>query len=321
MKRFLVAASLTLIASSAFAKNDALSLVPADAVTVGVVKLRELRTSPLSSTLFQHTDKMSGNGEADTFLAEAGLDPAKDVDVLVVSTSPRTKFGTESEILVLADGRFNVDRLTKALVTRGAVKKFGPNGAYYLFPESNTKKTEDGVVAFPDSSLAIMGTEGAVNEALVARKTGGTTFAGASALGHELGRIDANASAFALIDVTRAQRLAGGAHVPGSGGQKEALAAAIKSISTVALWATDTGDSLKLGAVGLASDAETLELLEDTIRGALSAMRLAVKDKSPDMVSVLRRFSVQRTSDSIHITGTIPAESLRKLMAQQRASK
>lgn len=321
MKRFLVAALLTLVASAAFAKNDALSLVPVDAVSVGVVKLRELRTSPLSSVLFQHTDKMSGNGEADTFLAEAGLDPSKDVDILVVATSPRTRFGSEPEILVVADGRFNVDRLTKALVSRGAVKKSDANGMYYLFPESKTQKTEDGAVAFPDSSLAIIGTESAVTEALAARTAGGTGFVTASGLGQDLGRVDANASAFALIDVTRAQRLTGGARVPGAGGQKAALAAAIKSISTVALWATDTGDSLKLGAVGLAGDAETLELLEDTIRGALSAMRLAVKDKSPDMVSVLRRFSVERTSDAIRISGTIPADALRKLMAKQHASK
>src|SRR5688572_33174900 len=74
----------------AFAKDDALSLVPANAVTVGMVKLRDMRSSPLSSILFEHTDRMSTDGEAEKFLTDAGLAPLKDVDVLVVATSPRS---------------------------------------------------------------------------------------------------------------------------------------------------------------------------------------------------------------------------------------
>ena len=37
------------LALPAMAKDDALSLVPANAVTVGMVKLADMRTSPLSS--------------------------------------------------------------------------------------------------------------------------------------------------------------------------------------------------------------------------------------------------------------------------------
>ncbi|HEX2120875.1 MAG TPA: hypothetical protein VHL59_04465, partial [Thermoanaerobaculia bacterium] len=72
------------IAMPVLAKDDALSLVPANAVTVGMVKLREMRSSPLSSVLFEHTDKMSADGDAEKFLTDAGLSPTKDVDVLVV---------------------------------------------------------------------------------------------------------------------------------------------------------------------------------------------------------------------------------------------
>ena len=64
---------LALTAIPAFAKNDALSLIPNDAVTVGVVRINEMRSSPLSSTLFEQTDKISSNGEAGQFLLDAGL--------------------------------------------------------------------------------------------------------------------------------------------------------------------------------------------------------------------------------------------------------
>jgi hypothetical protein len=314
-------AALTLVALPALAKDDALSLVPVNSVTVGMIRLNDLRSSPLSSMLLQHTDKMSADGEAQKFLSDAGLSPIKDVDVLVVATSPRTALGSEADVVAIAEGRFNPERLTNALVARGAVKK----GAYLLMPEgkdNNDNERENGAVAFPSASLAIAGNERAVIAALAAHAAGGTGFRGRAGLGMDLSRVDPKATAWALVDVTRAQRLGNGAgHMnTGKGQSGEALQAALKSISTVALWATDTGDALQLGAIGLSSDTETLELLEDTVRGALSALRLAVKEKSPDMVSVLRRFDVTRKADSIRIEGSIPASALRELMAKKTAS-
>ncbi|MCU1348354.1 MAG: hypothetical protein JWO56_1384 [Acidobacteria bacterium] len=305
---------VALAAPGAFARNDAMSLVPNDAVTVGVVRLADARTSPLSSMLFQQTDKVTADGDAAQFLSDAGLQPSKDIDVLVVASAPRTALGSAADILVAAEGRFNVERLTSALVKRGAVKKNG----YYLLPkDAGDKNPDNGAVAFLDAHLAVVGSEGAVTEALASHAAGGTSFVTASGLGRELARIDSKATAFALVDVPRASRLTGGNNLSSSKStQGQALAAALKSVSTVAIWATDTGDSLKLGAFGLASDTETLGLLEDTLRGALSAMRLAVADKSPDLVTVLRRFSVARTNDSVTITGSVPAETIKTFAAK-----
>lgn len=314
MKRILAAAAILLVASAAMAKTDALSLVPKDAVSVGVVHINQIRSSPLSSTLFEHTDKISSNGEADKFLTEAGLDPLKDIDMVVVATSPRSNLGREADVVVLVDGRFNVERLTAALLSRGATKKNG----YLVLPESESK----GAVAFPDSRQAIIGNESSVAEALTSRAAGGSGFSTASFLGGYVSRLDPNATAWALVDVTRASRLIGAPHVPNrQDAPGQALATAVRNISTVGVWATDTGDALKLGAFGMANDQETLELVEDTLRGALSAMRLAVKDSQPDMVSVLRRFEVARSNDAVRITGTIPGEALRKMMTKHHAEK
>jgi hypothetical protein len=316
MKRILTTAALVALgAVSAFAKNDALSLIPNDAVTVGVVRVGDLRTSPLSSLLFMHTDKMSSNGEGDRFLTDAGLDVKKDIDVLVVTTAPVTTLGSDAKVLVAADGRFNVDRLSAALVTRGAVKKTTANGAYFILPESkeHDRAHSDGAVAFPDGHLVLAGSEAAVVEALADRAAGGTTFATASGLGREMVRIDTHATAWALIDVVRAKRLGSAA----THSNHDNFNAALKNVSTIAVWATDTGDSLKLGAFGLSRDAETLQLVEDTVRGALSMLRLAAQDKAPDMVSLLRRFNVSRNEESVTVSGTLPADSLKTLAAKQ----
>ncbi len=308
---------MALLALPALAADDALNLVPANAVTVGMVKLADMRTSPLSSMLFQQADKMSSDGEAEKFLLEAGLSPTKDVDVLVVATSPRTTLGADADVLVIAEGRFQPEKLTNALVAHGAVKKNG----YVLFAPKEKQGDENGAVAFLSPSMAIAGNERSVVAALAARANGGTGFRSRGALGLDLGRVDSKATAWALVDVTRAARLTKGGNITtGKGQSGDALQAAIKTLSTVAVWATDTGDALELGAVGLSGDAETLQLLEDTVRGALSALRLAVKDKSPEMVSVLRRFGVSRKSDSIMVEGSIPAATLRELMAKKTAA-
>jgi len=314
MKKLILAAAIAALAvPAAFAKNDALSLVPNDAISVGVVRLAELRTSPLGATLFRETDKISTDGDAEKFLRDAGLKPTQDIDVVVVATTPRAALGSDAEVLVALDGRFDVARLTNALVSRGAVKK----GGYYVLPEEHVQRDhQKGAVAFPDAHLALIGSETAVARALTARAAGGTTWLGASALGRDVARIDAHATAWAVVDVQRAKRIVGAPKMSTSSPQAQAINSALKSVSTVALWATDNGDSLKLGAFGLSSDTETLGLLEDTLRGALSAMRLAVQDKEPQLVGVLRKFTVARTNDSVTITGSVPAETFKNWSAK-----
>ena len=237
--RSIVALTLLAVAAlPALAGDGALSLVPANAVTVGMVKIGEMRSSPLSSLLFQHTDKMSADGEAEKFLTEAGLSPAKDIDVLVVATYPRTTLGSEADAIVIAEGRFNVERLTKALIERGAVKKNG-----YLQPPSESGDAHDVAIAFPTNSLVLAGSERAVVAALAARKEGGTGFLSRGTLAIDYPRIDPSATAWALVDVTRAARLAKvGTVNTGKGQAGEALQAALKSVSTMAVWAKDQGD-------------------------------------------------------------------------------
>src|ERR1043165_9851348 len=122
--RHLIAVASLLLAPMAFAvSNSAMSLIPRDAVSVGVVHVSDMRSSPLLGMLFQQTDKVSANGDAERFLTEAGLQPKKDIDLLVVSVSPKTTLGRESKVLVAVEGRFSADRIIAALTSRGAKEK------------------------------------------------------------------------------------------------------------------------------------------------------------------------------------------------------
>ena len=93
------------------ASDDALSLVPAEAASVAVIRFNELRSSPLASRLFNDADHVGGNGEAARFMEEANLKPRQDVDTAVVVGLVPAGSG-ETLVLALFEGRFDPERLS-----------------------------------------------------------------------------------------------------------------------------------------------------------------------------------------------------------------
>lgn len=91
------------------------------------------------------------------------------------------------------------------------------------------------------------------------------------------------------------------------------LVSSMKSVSLLALQATAKGDALKLNATGLVSDDETAGLMEDALRGVLAAWRLAAQEKSPETVSMIRKFSVSRDKSTVSISGTLSGAAVRAL--------
>ena len=214
MKRFAAvpfalafATALALPAAARSGSDDALSLVPADAASVGVIHVADLRTSPLAARLFSDTDHISVAGDAQYFLDEARLNPKEDVDLVVAAGSPKGAGGSDGWGLVLFEGRFDPARLSAALVERGATKKSTPAGDYYLVPDRHADASGHGSgpagIAFASTHLVIAGSESAVVTALAQRSAGGTGFTSGAGLGRHLSRIDSGASAWALVDVTR----------------------------------------------------------------------------------------------------------------------
>ncbi|HEX5854114.1 MAG TPA: hypothetical protein VFZ57_00725 [Thermoanaerobaculia bacterium] len=322
----LAAAALALCAAAAplpAASRSAdalLSLVPADAASVAVIRLNDLRESPLSARLFAGADHMTVDGDAARFLEEAQLNPKKDVDTIVIAGRPSAG-GKGSPTLVLFEGRFDPDKLARAAEGRGAVRKSTPAGEYFLLPEGHHHGHGDdqsGAVAFAGPKLVIAGTEPAVAQALADRQAGGTGFASGAGLGRELKRVDRGASVWALVDVTRYPAVANrsaNVHISGDADGEPAVAimGVMKSVSLVAFQAKASGDALELSATGITSDAETRQLLEDSLRGLMAMWRLAVQDKAPEMVTMIRRFSVSSDGEGVSVRGTLPAAFIRSI--------
>ena len=58
-----LAFAATLALPAAAATDDGLSLVPADAASVGVIHVADLRSSPLAARVFSDTDKLTVDGD------------------------------------------------------------------------------------------------------------------------------------------------------------------------------------------------------------------------------------------------------------------
>jgi hypothetical protein len=319
--RLLLAAGLVLLATAdaraVRRTEDPLALVPADAATVAVMRWSELRRTPLGGKVFKDLDHLSGDDDAARFLEETGLTPREDIDTVIVAMSPGAK-GAGDSGLVLFEGRFDLARISKALLSREATLKTSAAGEYYLLHE---RGDEPGAVALVNRGLIVCGNEDSVLATLARRESGGDGgLTSGQGLGRHLSRIDRDASAWALVDVARFPASRRGDL--GEGGEpSRALFSAMKSVSIVALEATVKSEGIAFAATGLSADAESRDLLEDALRGVLAMWRLAVQDKAPELVSVIRRFKIDNDAEGVSIRGTLPAGFLESLSQRRQALK
>jgi hypothetical protein len=298
------------------ATEDLLSLVPAEAVSVGAVRLDELRSGIFLERLFEETSDAVSDGEARLFMDEAGLDPRRDVDALVVAMIPRGAGESEVDVLVLFEGNFDRTRLSSAVARRGAQPRSAGGELYYLIHDDNAdpdcKTGRAGSVAFVSDRLVIAGTEPAVIRALDARAGGGTRFLGASNIGRDLREIDRTASAWVMIDVPRSARAGRGIGERWSDGAAAPLQQAMRHVSTLGLWASERNGHLEVGGVALAADHETRALLEDLLRGVTAAWRMAAREENAEWLPVIRKFEIDRNGQRVRIRGRIPISMLRE---------
>ena len=313
--------SLVLVApAAAGGAEEALSWVPADAVSVGLVRVDALRTSPLAARLFEETDDIAADGDAAKFLEETGLRPRSDVDLMLVAGLAGSGGRGISHALVVFEGRFDPVRLSAAMEARGASRKRMPYGEYFSIEGKGNDRP--GAVAFVSPRLVVAGSATAVTRALADRATGGSAFLRGEGLGRHLSRIPAGASAWAIVDAVRAPVAgAGRSREDGEGDAAEALVGAMKSVSLFVFHATARGDSVEISATGLSADDETRDLMVDALKGVVAMWRLAIHEKAPELVPILRRFEIENDGEGVSVTGTLPASFLRKMVEKHQARK
>jgi hypothetical protein len=316
-----VAAFLLALAGAmpaAAASDEALALVPPDVASVGVIHLDALRSSPFAARLFSETDELAVDGDAAKFLAETGLRPRQDVDVVVVAGLASNRIHGPDDGLVIFEGRFDPARLEAAMEARGAIRKSTPQGDYLLVGGRHGEGNR-AAIAVLSQRLVVAGSPASVDRALADRQAGGSGFLRGEGIGRQIHRVPPGASAWAIVDATRAP-FAGGPRRSEDGDAADALVGAMKSVSLFVFHATTRGDALELSATGITADEETRDLLEDALKGVVAMWRLAIHEKSPEMVPILRKFKIESDREGVTIHGTLPGIFLRK-MAEQREAR
>ena len=132
-------------AAAARPTDDALALVPPDSVTAGMLRVADLRSSPLAARLFSDFDDVTLDGDAAKFLAEARLNPVDDVDLVVFAA----RRGRKGRALVAFEGRFDPQRLAAAAAAARRRGRTASGATYFLLKDKGHPGHEgDGAVAF-----------------------------------------------------------------------------------------------------------------------------------------------------------------------------
>ncbi len=269
-----------------------------------------LRAHPLAQDwLRQHrTEWADADTEASAFLREAGLDPMRDVDAMVVAAAPRQ----QPRWLALFAGRFDATALAAALQKRGVTAvQLGNQAAFRLRNEG----TERSALVHVSDDLVTIGDETSVAESLAGQYRGSTLLKGEVTAGH----VDTRAHFWIVANVPARVTSATNqeARPEQSGPVHDALLAS-GAVRRVAVQ-VNMSEVLHVQGWAVADTAENAELLRDALRGAVAAMRLQAQSRVPELVQVLREVEIRQSGAEVSGTASIPVALLERLISAHRA--
>ena len=252
------------------------------------------------------------DGDAARFLRETGLTPREDIDTVVLAMSPRRR-SPRGDGLVLFEGRFDLARIGSALTARGAALQQSAGRRLLPARRGHGPTSDDGAVALVNPDLDRRGQRGRGRRRRSARRESG----GAGGLMSGPGPRQA-----ALA--SRPGRLGLGARRPGAlserirregrrGTESPRRRSSERDEVGVAPGAAGDRARRRRGRrrpPACRATPRTASLLEDSLRGVLAMWRLAVQEKSPELVSVIRRFRIDTDDDGVSISGTLPGSFL-----------
>ncbi len=297
--------------------QDLLPWVPADATVVIGVDSAALRTQPLiQQWLLDHQESWSGHdADFDRFLSEAGLDPLRDVDAMVVTMS---SVDDEKGVLALFGGRYDPSSLGAALAKRGGTAtKVNGVDMYVFASEVKSPGHDEGAVALPSAELVMAGDPATVRAALAPPRPRANLATTEIKAGH----VDPRSHFWVLAVVpeeVRAHSKDVKIETDDEGGEiVRGLVTAGGTVQRVAMQAR-LGKELELEGWALSDTKENADLLRDTARGAVAAMRLHFKDQAPELVEVLRDVDIEATDAEVTGKAEIPLELIQKWAAEAR---
>ncbi|MFZ5788732.1 MAG: hypothetical protein ACOY3Y_20020 [Acidobacteriota bacterium] len=291
--------------------TDLTSRLPEDADVVLGSDAGVLRAHPLAQDwLRQHRTEWAGaDTEASAFLREAGLDPTRDVDAMVVAAvteHPQPRW------LALFAGRYDAASLGAALQKRGVARvQLGHRSAFRLRNEG----TERTALIHVSDDLVTLGDEASVAESLAGAYRGSTLLTREVAARH----VDTTAHFWIVANVPEKARPDASAEVrPEQSGPVHDALLTSGAVQHVAVQ-VNMSDALRVQGWAVADSVDNAELLRDALKGAVAAMRLQAQSRVPELVQVLREVEIRQTGVDVSGTASIPVTLLERLLSKRQA--
>lgn len=313
MRIAILAATIIALAAAATAAPptpaDLVRFVPPDAGVVLAVDVAALRGHPtVQQWLVDHQAPWSGlDDEMGSFLRDAGLDPTRDVDAMVVAVTFRS--GREDALAVFG-GRFDPVSIGAALVARGGVAGNVANATTYRFVDEHGGPKRDVMLVWPRRDAVIVGTEAAVTAA-AGEPAGVNTLLEQEIASHH---VDPRAHFWMVAATPESHRSPAGEALRDAEPMRDVLLAS-RTVQRVAMDAS-LGTVLEFRGWATTDTAENAELLRDAVKGALAAMRLQAQQEAPELVEVLRDVAVRLDENQVAVGGDVPVALLESILAK-----
>jgi hypothetical protein len=239
--------------------------------------------------------------------AKTGLDPARDLDQIVVAgTGVRGAAG-----VAVALGHFDLYKLGRAIEASGKAHGTSYEGVtVYNFSEESKQQLS---LALVDESTLVLGPTDQVTQALASRTRGETPLKTNTALMARVEKIQPGSTFWMVGDQSLLASLPTSIPAPGAsaGGGSIALP------SLVGL--TVTGDlepQVSIAVTGEARDAAAAKNLADVVRGLVAMASLQAAQK-PELQQLASAVSVATEENRVLVSARIPYETLDALQPKR----
>jgi hypothetical protein len=239
-----------------------------------------------------------------------GLDPARDIDQIVVAG--RGRVGQKQEVpLVMAMGDFNLEKLGGSIEKAGSGQKSQLEGATLFTME---QKGVSSSLAVLDTKTLLFGPTAKVQDVVQSRARGETPLEQNEELLGLVGSVKPGNTFWMVGDQSLLSNMPNGIPAPGMGG---AGSASMNLPPLQSLIVTgDLGPQLSLALTGVAADEASATKLADVLRGLVALVSLQAQQK-PELQELASAFSISTEATKVLVNARIPYELLDSLQPKK----